>query len=108
MAQLRQDYQQFVERNAEIVVVGPDDQGAFQTYFSENELPFTGIPDPEHTVLKTYGQEVKLFKMGRMPAQALIDETGTVRYIHYGHEMSDIPPNEELLGLLDELSPLEA
>jgi peroxiredoxin len=86
MAQLRRDYQAFVDRNAAVVVVGPDTHQAFEDYFSKHALPFIGIPDPKHEVLKTYGQQVKLFKLGRMPAQALIDEAGMVRFIHYGHE----------------------
>ena len=73
-------------------------------YFRENSLPFVGLPDPEHSVLKLYGQEVNLFKLGRMPAQVLIDRQGSVRYVHYGHSMSDIPENAELLTLLDEMN----
>jgi peroxiredoxin Q/BCP len=48
-----------------------------------------------------YGQEVKLFKLGRLPAQMLIDKSGKVRFVHYGHSMSDIPPNEEILKLIE-------
>jgi len=104
MAQLRQDYRQFAERRAEIVVVGPDGPAAFQDYWTREDLPFVGLPDPQHSVLKLYGQEINLFKFGRMPAQVIVDRQGIARYIHYGHSMSDIPANEELLGLLDELN----
>jgi len=104
MAQLRQDYEQFTERNAEIVVVGPEDADAFRKYWDEERLPFIGLPDPDHSVLKLYGQEIKLFKFGRMPAQVIIDRQGYARYIHYGHSMSDIPSNQELLAILDELN----
>ena len=55
-------------------------------------------------MLKLYGQEVNLFKLGRMPAQVLIDKEGMARYVHYGHSMSDIPSNEEILALIDEFS----
>jgi peroxiredoxin len=103
MAQLRQDYQAFIDRNTEVVVVGPDSPKAFEDYFRDHKLPFIGIADPKHQVLKTYGQQVKLFKFGRMPAQAIIDREGLVRWIHYGHEMSDIPSNDELLALLDSM-----
>jgi peroxiredoxin len=102
MAQLRQDYKEFVERNVAILVVGPDNVEQFARYFSQNDLPFLGLPDPKHKVLKLYGQEINLFKLGRMPAQALIDREGIVRYVHYGKSMSDIPSNEELLSLIDE------
>ena len=104
MAQLRQDYAKFKGENAVILVVGPEKSEAFATYWEENDLPFLGFPDPVHSVLKLYGQEVKLFKLGRMPAQVIIDKAGIVRYAHYGHSMSDIPENEELLALLRELN----
>jgi len=104
MAQLRQDYDKFQQRQAEILVIGPEDAAAFARYFGENDLPFIGLPDPAHSVLKLYGQEVNLFKLGRMPAQVLIDKNGIVRFAHYGHSMADIPPNAELLELLDELN----
>jgi len=104
MAQLRRDHSEFEKRSAVILVAGPENAEAFRTYFSENSLPFIGLPDPEHSVLKLYGQEVNLFKLGRMPAQVLIDRQGVVRYAHYGHSMSDIPENAELLALLDELN----
>ena len=68
------------------------------------EVPFVGLPDPTASVLKLYGQEVNLFKLGRMPAQVLIDKAGVARYVHYGHSMSDIPKNEELLTLADEIN----
>lgn len=104
MAQLRQDYQKFVERMTEVLVVGPDNARAFRKYWAENDLPFIGLPDPQARVLKLYGQEVNLFKWGRMPAQVIVDQMGTVRFVHYGHSMSDIPDDAELLTLLDRLN----
>jgi len=104
MAQLRQDYDKFAALDTEIVVVGPDDAENFQEYWQEHNLPFVGLPDPEHTILKLYGQEIKLFKMGRMPAQVIIDKEGQARYVHYGRSMRDIPENAELLPLLQSLN----
>jgi len=104
MAQLRQDYDKFVERGAEIVVVGPEGPRAFENYFRQENLPFIGLPDPLASVLKLYGQEVNLFRLGRMPAQVIIDRNRIVRFVHYGHSMSDIPENSEILGLLDEIN----
>jgi len=101
MAQLRQDYAQFVARDAEIIVVGPEGREALAHYWQAESLPFVGLPDPGNSVLKLYGQEINLFKLGRMPAQVLVDKTGMARYVHYGHDMADIPPNEELLALVD-------
>ena len=78
MAQLRQDYQKFEAQNTAIIVVGPEKAAAFTKYFDENDLPFIGLPDPKHSVLKLYGQEIKLFKFGRMPAMVIIDRQGVV------------------------------
>jgi peroxiredoxin Q/BCP len=103
MAQLRQGYEEFSGRDAEIVVVGPEGRDAFADFWAKHRLPFVGLPDPRHTVLKRFGQEVNLFKLGRMPAQVLVDRKGIARFAHYGHSMVDIPPNHEILGLLDEL-----
>jgi len=104
MAQLRQDYQEFVQRQARVIVVGPEDAKAFESYWSQHNLPFIGLPDPTASVLKLYGQEVNLFKLGRMPAQVIVDQSGVARFVHYGHSMSDIPENADILDLLDQLN----
>ena len=104
MAQLRRDYKLIKEKGAEVIVVGPDDARSFKKYWRENKLPFIGLPDPKHQVLKIYGQQVKIFKLGRMPAQVIVDKDGTARFIHYGHDMTDIPSTEEILEILDELN----
>jgi peroxiredoxin len=104
MAQLRQDYDQFIQREAEIVVVGPEGEKAFKAYWQKEELPFIGLPDPTASVLKLYGQEVNLFKLGRMPAQVVVDKKGVVRSINYGRSMSDISKNSVILELLEKLN----
>ena len=104
MAQLRRDFEKFNALNTTIVVIGPENKRAFDKYWAQNVLPFIGLPDPFHSVLKLFGQEVKIFKFGRMPAQMIVDKAGVARYVHYGNEMSDIPDNEELLEILKELN----
>ncbi|HLF26801.1 MAG TPA: redoxin domain-containing protein [Anaerolineae bacterium] len=108
LAQLRRDYPKFVERDAEVIVVGPDGPRAFETYWRKEKLPFAGLPDPKMHVLNLYGQEVNLLKLGRMPAQIMIDKAGRVRYAHYSRSMRDIPANAELLQLLDRLNRIDA
>jgi peroxiredoxin Q/BCP len=104
MAQLRHDYQEFLNRQAQVLVVGPEDATAFKAYWSQNQLPFIGLPDAKASVLKLYGQEVNLFKLGRMPAQVIVDKAGVARFVHYGHSMSDIPANADVLEMLDQLN----
>jgi peroxiredoxin len=101
---LRQDYDKFVEQEAVILVLGPENREKFRAYWEVESLPYTGLPDPKGRVLKLFGQEVNLFKLGRMPAQVIVDKQGTARYVHYGKSMQDIPSNEELLQLLESLN----
>ncbi len=107
MAQLRQDFAEFEKRQTHVVVVGPENARAFEAYFREHDLPFIGLPDPTASVLKLYGQEINLFKLGRMPAQVIVDKAGMARFVHYGHSMADIPENAELLELLDAINDKE-
>ena len=104
MAQLRDNYDRFTSRGSEILVVGPESPAAFAAYWRKQRLPFVGLPDPKHRVLKLYGQQVRLFKMGRMPAQVIVDRLGNARYVHYGHSMTDIPANKDIIAILDSLS----
>jgi len=104
MVQLRQDYQEFVKREAEVIAIGPENADTFAKWWREHEMPFPGLPDPDHTVSKHYGQQVKLLKLGRLPAQLVIDKKGYIRFVHYGVSISDIAENEEILVLLEQLA----
>jgi peroxiredoxin Q/BCP len=101
---LRQNYQAFVERDTEILVIGPENKTTFSNYWQKENLPFVGLPDPNHDVSDKYGQQVKWLKLGRLPALAVVDKQGQIRYQHYGSAMWDISDNETLLALLDQLN----
>jgi peroxiredoxin Q/BCP len=103
LARLREDYAEFVSHGAEILAVGPNDETTFKRYWKNEHIPFVGLPDPDHGVARMYRQEVNLFKLGRMPLSCIIDSKGYVRYVHYGASMRDIPTNDELLQVIDEL-----
>lgn len=103
MARLRDSYDSFTARGAEILAVGPDKPEAFVHYWRENRIPFVGLPDPEHRVAKLYKQEVNLFKLGRMPMNSIVDRDGRLRFVYYGQSMADIPDNETFLRVIDEL-----
>jgi peroxiredoxin len=108
LAQLRQEYNEYVRNWTEVIVLGPENAQAFEEYFKKHDLPFIGLPDPKGSVLKLYGQEVNLFKLGRMPAQVTVDRAGVVRYVHYGKSMADIPDNQDILALLSEINANES
>lgn len=100
---MRQEYAEFTRRGAEVIAVGPDGPEEFRRYWADNQIPFVGLADPKHKVANTYGQEVNLLKLGRMPALVVVDADGVIRYRHYASRMSDIPENAEVLGVLDRL-----
>ncbi len=104
MAQLRQDHQKFLDRQAEVIAVGPEDKKAFADWWHSHRMPFTGIPDPTHVLAKLYSQQVKWIRGGRLPALMVIDKQGDVRLEHYADMTSDIPSNDTILALLDELN----
>jgi peroxiredoxin len=107
MAQLRQDYQQFVDREAEVIAVGPDSAEAFTRFWDQYKIPFVGLADPLHTAARLYDQEVNLFKFGRVPAEMVIDKQGIVRFVHYASSMADIPDNETIFQVLDQINTSE-
>ena len=90
-----------MERDAEIVVVGPEDKKTFASQWVKEQYPFVGLADPDHTVADRYGQEVKLLKFGRMPAITVIDKQGRVLQSHYADNMRNYPANSELLATIE-------
>lgn len=104
MARLRDDHEKFTQRGTVVLAVGPNTEAAFQQYWHNENLPFIGIPDPEHRVAVLYRQQVNLFKLGRMPLMCIVDKNGRIRYAHYGASMADIPETETLLSVIDELN----
>ena len=101
---MRDSYSEFTKRGVEIVAVGPDNSHSFKRYWENENIPYIGLPDPDHQVAKLYKQEVNLFKLGRMPLNSVVDMEGRIRYVHYGSSMSDIPDNETFLNVIDKLN----
>jgi peroxiredoxin len=101
---LREDYDRFVEKDAEILVIGPEGPRRFKQVWDEQEYPFVGFSDYKHTAANLYEQEVKLLKLGRMPAMLVVDQKGIIQFAHFGDNMADIPRNEDVLVLLDRLN----
>lgn len=103
MVQLHHDKKEFDELDTVIVVVGPEDSSKFNEYWQGKDFDFYGIPNGKESVIKEYGQEIKPLKAGRMPAQFIVDKEGTIRYMHFGNSMKDIPDNKEILQIIKQL-----
>jgi peroxiredoxin len=98
---MKKDYNKFVSKNASVVVVTPHDAEKTLNYFSKNNLPFYGIPDPEHKVANLYKQQWKILKLGLMPALFIIDRVGKILFSYYSKSMKDIPANNVVIGMLE-------
>jgi peroxiredoxin len=103
LARIRNGYEQFKQRGVEVLATGPDTETAFQQYWEREKIPFIGLPDPEHRIAVVYRQQVSLFRLGRMPLMCIIDANGNIRYVHSAASMADIPENQTLLDVMDEI-----
>lgn len=101
---MRDSYAEFSGRGAAIIAVGPDKMQTFQRYWTNENIPYIGLPDPDHRVARLYRQEVNLFKLGRMPLNSIVDIDGRIRYVHFGSSMSDITDNKTFLHVIDYLN----
>jgi len=104
LARLRNEYEKFTSRGVEILAIGPNPRETFAQYWANEKISFIGLPDEDHRVARIYKQEVNLFKLGRMPLSCIVDRKGYIRFAHYGASMQDIPSNNELLHVIDELN----
>lgn len=101
---MKYGYNEFTSHNAEILAIGPNGPEEFRRYWTREQIPYVGLPDPDHQVARMYRQEVNLFKLGRMPLNCIVDPAGRMRYVHYGSSMADIPENEVFLNVIDQMN----
>jgi peroxiredoxin len=101
---LRGQYSEFIARDAQVWVIGPEGPRRFKQVWETQNYPFVGFSDYKHTVADLYGQEVNLRKLGRMPAVLIVDKKGVIRFTHFADAMFDIPKNADVLRLLDQLN----
>jgi len=98
---MKADYEKFVARKAQIVVIAPHGSEKVRAYWEKEDLPFAGVPDPDGILGKLYKQEWNLIKLGRMPALFVVDRSGLLAFVHYAKDMADIPLNSAILDILD-------
>ena len=68
---------------------------AFPIYYDQSD---------EKIAKSVLNQEWKLLKLGRMPALLVVDKQQIIQYAHYGDSMSDIPRNQEIIAVLEEIN----
>lgn len=103
-AHLRKEYETFRELNAELFPILVDDKDNAIKMENKYARKYPIYYDEEKTVANMLNQEVKLLKLGRLPALLILDPENVIRYAYYGDSMSDIPENEQLFEILRKIN----
>jgi peroxiredoxin Q/BCP len=101
---LRKEYETFQELNAELYPILVDDKDNAIKMEEKYARKFPIYYDEEKKVANMLNQEVKLLKLGRMPALLILDTENVIRYAYYGESMSDIPENDQLFEVLRKIN----
>ncbi len=96
---MRDSYDKVVKAGAVVVAVSQDDTEDVNEYWTENNIPFLCLPDPQGELKSLYNQQSR---MGPLPALFIIDSHGQIVLAHYGDGMKDIPSVNELLAQLSQ------
>ncbi|NMC04214.1 MAG: hypothetical protein GYA24_03335 [Candidatus Lokiarchaeota archaeon] len=101
---MNKDRARFDAADAVLVpILADSESGAKQLASSCDDCQIPIFFDQKKIVVKELHQEVAITKLGRMPAILIADKQGIIRYAYFGDSMSDIPKNDELLGVIDTL-----
>ncbi len=103
MAQLRQDYQKFVDMNTEILVMVPNGLKMIDKHILKNNTPYHILSDKSLKVAAQYFQVKKFFAVGT-PTVFLVNQKGEILYTFYGKSVQEEPKNDEPLAILQKLN----
>ena len=100
---MRDRYQEFQQRGAEVIAIAPDILENARRYFQSNDIPFPCLPDADRQVYRQYDVKSALISLGQRPGLFVIDKEGVVRYAYLGWQQWEIPTVDETLGQLEAL-----
>lgn len=106
-ARLIQNYDQFTQRGAEVLVVFPGEKAraqdfaqASQTLAENKPLPFPVLLDEGLKVVEQLGIKGDLAK----PSTYILDKKGEIRFAYVGATLTDRPSVKAMLEQLDEIN----
>jgi len=88
--------------NTEIYAITADrfeNARRLELHYTKSAFPI--FFDRKHEVVRMLHQEVKIFKLGRLPAVLIVDVEGTIKWTYYGSDFRDIPTNKEIFEALE-------
>lgn len=94
MLQLQQKLDFLKQQKIAVAVVVPDKKAKLDKYLANNPLDLNFVLDDKHQVADKYQQEVKLLRLGRMPAQIVLNNQLKPVYQHFAKSMADIVAEE--------------
>jgi len=100
---LRERYEEFKQRGAEILAIAPDTVENARSYFEKNDIPFPCLPDPDRSVFRQYDVKSAMVSLGQRPGLFVIDKEGVIRYAYLGWQQWEIPTVDETLAQIDGL-----
>lgn len=101
---MRDKYEEFTQRGAEVIAIAPDTLDHARRYFERENIPFPCLPDPDRTVFRQYDVKSALISLGQRPGLFIVDKTGIVRFAYLGLQQWEIPTIDATLAELDALS----
>ena len=101
---MRDRYEEFTKRGAEVIAIAPDTIENARRYFQTNDIPFPALADPDRKVFRQYDVKSAMVSLGQRPGLFVIDKDGVARYAHLGWQQWEIPSVNETLEQLDALA----
>lgn len=89
MLQLQEEVKKFDEKKIKLVVICPEKVEDVEKFAEKHNISFDLVSDPKHIIADKYGQQIKILKLGRMPAEILLDKDCKIITKHYGNNMAD-------------------
>ncbi len=99
--QLHKDKHEFEKRSIKVVVICPEKLNNIHKFLSSEFLDLEFVSDPKHILANKYNQQVKILKLGRLPAQIILDKNGKKVFEHFANSMRDIVENHKIFDIVD-------
>jgi peroxiredoxin len=100
---LRDDYERFTGFGAEVLAISAEPAQRSEAYLRSHPLPYPTLVDAEHEVFDAYDVTSRMISLGQRPGLFVIDAEGVVRFEEIGAQQYNIPPNEQVLKVLESL-----
>jgi peroxiredoxin len=94
---LQSNYQQFQERQTEIIALAVQDVAQAQNMAQITGVPYPILADPDHRIVDAYGVYNLLGDGVATPAVFIIDKAGQIVWSYIGQNINDRPSSQTIL-----------